>query len=526
MVLPSSPIPPILQDRLDAVHLNPTASHSWHHLIALIRKPELAAWGPAVIQAVAALDIKTPSAEDFLRATFLATATGNREYTAHASRLLAELKPVFPDRLAAFLGLEWGRTLKATSTRDEFIRNLQKIGFPHITRLLDQEIALRHGSSWQTRDVKDIRRVAIIAPHIGGEFHTPTCMALEQARILLAQGVEVKIYSAQELMLRDMSYLYGDGSVLLLAQPAQDALKRIAPPGLEISFSGQKYTLAARYGRLLDKLRQWDPDLIYLVGLYSPLASLLHAWRPTIGLSVNSVPPLSRIDVWLSSDKGLDQQWVEQWPKEVPPCLASYHPFRVSGSKRSKPCTRGELGIPDGAQVLITVGFRLADEIHGEWARRMVAFLGQRPQVVWVLLGGKGKRPPALEGLSAAQLLLVPTRNDVDAVLQQCDIFVNPPRMGGGFSVAEAMTAGLPVLTHGGSDGGDKLGNGAVASDEEYFAELAALLDDDAYRRAKGAAMKQSFASRLDLAASGPSLLRAGRAALENFRQRRIKAAS
>jgi glycosyltransferase involved in cell wall biosynthesis len=93
------------------------------------------------------------------------------------------------------------------------------------------------------------------------------------------------------------------------------------------------------------------------------------------------------------------------------------------------------------------------------------------------------------------------------AVLSVCDIYVNPPRMGGGFSVAEAMAAKLPVLAFGGSDGGDKVGALALADSGAYMERLAALTENSALRSEMGHALHARFVERFDLEASGPSLI-------------------
>jgi glycosyltransferase involved in cell wall biosynthesis len=159
--------------------------------------------------------------------------------------------------------------------------------------------------------------------------------------------------------------------------------------------------------------------------------------------------------------------------------------------------------------VWITAGFRLEQEVGGPWAARMIEALNRHPGAVWLLVGGKGQMPKALQQSPPGKVRALATRPDMAAVLSVCDIYVNPPRMGGGFSVAEAMAARLPVLAFAGSDGGDKVGEWALPGIDAYMERLAALTENSALRSEMGEALCARFIERFDLEASGPSLISA-----------------
>jgi len=97
---------------------------------------------------------------------------------------------------------------------------------------------------------------------------------------------------------------------------------------------------------------------------------------------------------------------------------------------------------------------------------------------------------------------------------------VNPPRVGGGLSVAEAMAASVPVVSLADGDGGSKLGPLAAPEPETYFAQLRQLVTDAGARAEAGAAARARFVTILDVGASGPSLLAACASAIERFAAR------
>ncbi len=147
----------------------------------------------------------------------------------------------------------------------------------------------------------------------------------------------------------------------------------------------------------------------------------------------------------------------------------------------------------------------------------MLTLLLLHPQVVWMLVGGNGGLPAALAAAPAPQLRLVGHQSDLRSLMRCADVYVNPARIGGGFSVAEAMAEGLPTLTLADSDGGDKLGPFAAEDMDGYFAQLEALLADGSLRTQRGAQLRQRFQEVLDIERSGPSLLMACELARQRF---------
>lgn len=354
--------------------------------------------------------------------------------------------------------------------------------------------------------------MAIVVPYIGHRFHTPSMMAVMQCVVLARQGLQVQVFSAQELQPPDAALYRGDGRELVLPQLDAQAWANILPRGVGMTISDQRFSLAGRWRNLLPKVAAFDPDVVLLVGLYSPLAAALYEVRPSLGISVNTVAPIAPLDVWLSSDQNPARR--EVWGGSFAPPQPVFHPYRVLRAKTGARLPRAALGLDDADLVWITAGFRLEHEIRGEWADRMLDLMSRHPRVIWLLAGGEGKLPAALRKTPAGRVRALPTRDDLPAVFRCADVYVNPPRMGGGFSVAEAMAEGLPVTTFAGSDGGDKLGERALRDMDAYFAQLEALTESPELRRETGQALRQRFAERFDLEASGPALLAACRQAI------------
>jgi len=507
-----------LSDALDQVIANPTASHCWHSLANLYGEAD----HDLRTQVQQHLKQRTPTEglAGFLRATFLFSVIGDPAYIAEAAQLVQSIAPLDPSRLAAFVALEWWNAVQEARDRPSFIRALRHARLPEIIKQLGQHLSLNNPTRPVARDINRVTKIALIAPYISNTHHTPTSMAINQARLLIEQGLDVHLFACQESSVPQMAHYFGHGQTIQIQPPNADELTSQIPLKLAATLSDERFSLMRRWHDMLEMIKRFDPDVVLLVGLFSPLVAPLYTTRPIVGLSVHSVPPIAPLDVWLTAHKELDQQSSQVWGPDLPDAWGFYHPYRIALKPTGVPLTRNDLGLPEHACVFVTAGYRLKDEINGDWAAQMTALLKQHPTAVWLLVGGSGTLPPALNDIPQQQLYIVPNHPDLRSVYRCCDIYLNPPRMGGGFSVAEAMAESLPVVSYANSDGGHKVGAAAVNSADDYFALLLSLMKDADLRHRTGVALQAHFTNTLDLTQSGPSLVAACDLAVERYRQR------
>lgn len=516
----------LLEDALEQVLRNPTAAHCWHRL-----RPYYLLATAAQRQQVSAILAQRTGPEpliSFLRATFLAKDAGDMTFRNEAAGALLAMPLIDPDRIAAHLAIAWFDVLSRERGRAEFMTAMRAAGFPALLRRSGACLSAEGVAGPAPRAVGRVGRVAIVAPHMSAYSHAPTSLALAHGALLREQGVAVELFSAQELAIASMAQLLGCGSATTLTPPDPAGWQANLPQELTIQLADERLSLVRRWRSVAEALSRFDPDLILFVGLYSPLLEVLYPSRPVLALSIQSVAPLVPADVRLAADPAQTLAAGAAWLPEFPCPEPWYYPYRVPPNAPQPALSRAELGLPGQALVMVSVGYRLRDEVSGDWAARMVALLSARPGVIWLLVGCGEPLPPALLALPAGQARALPHQANVGGVLACCDLYLNPPRMGGGISVAQAMAAGLPVLSFDGSDGGDKVGPYAIAEDdsERYFSTLAHWLDDAGARAASGAAMRALFREKLDLTQAGDSLMGACAAAVARFQRRTTPASS
>jgi hypothetical protein len=506
----------MLSDALDRTAVNPTGSHCWLNLIAQTRAVTEAT---LLEQAIVAVKARIPDEglAGFYRSLYLDLASGDFRHLGRAAALLTTLAPRDQDRLVSFFRFGWQRALLYAKDRPSFIRLLHVMGLPALAPLIGYPAA---PASRGARPSGALARVALVAPELLSPRHPPTRMLLEQAEVLIQNGIAVSLFACQESMGPDFAHLLGQGAGGAILDTDIDEWMARAPAGTGLSIASPRFSLMRRWYEMLPQIEAAQPDLVLVVGLHSGLIANLYARYPVLGLATNSMAPLVPTDVWLTAQPALDGVEGDYWRTGQPASRAWYHPFRARRRDCGAAVARSSLSIPDDAVLMISVGNMLAEQIDPAWAERMGAILAAHPQLHWLLLGGAGQLPPALAPHALGRVHCIAHSNNAMALMAMSDIYLQPPVMGGGLSVSEAMSLGLPVLSLADCDGGDKLGPAAAADAAHYFALLERWIADPAARASAGAALRQHFAQHIDLDASGPSLLGACRLAQQRYLRR------
>lgn len=504
-----------LSDALDQVLANPTAAHAWHHLAAYFQCCDSAL--QAQIVQVLHEHIDDQGVAVFMRATFCASLLHDAKYFKVAANALLQLQPLHFDRAIAFLGVAWARMLANCKGKQEFVATMQTLACPELMNLMAKRLAAASNTHFLARPINAVKKVALIGSHLGVLGHAPTRLFLQHAAVLMDEDVELRAFSCQEMQIPHMSELFGNGEFFNLTDGETEQWATLLPKPLNLHLSNPKLGVLRRYADMLAPLSEFDPDLIFFIGMYSPLVEYLYQQRPVVALAVHAIAPIVSCDTWLCAD--MAQANASDWGSKITQGKASHYSQRISLPAYAA-MNRLEMGVDPDALVLVCVGYRLPQEIHGEWAQRMCQFLLDHRGVMLLLVGGEAQLPDALQSVDAAQLLLLPHQENVSGILDCCDIYVNPVRMGGGFSVLEAMASCMPVVALAGSDGGNKLGEHAAQDLDGYFAQLETLSQDASLRHQMGHALRAKFYEEYDLGQAGPRLLEIFEQARQNFTAR------
>lgn len=144
--------------------------------------------------------------------------------------------------------------------------------------------------------------------------------------------------------------------------------------------------------------------------------------------------------------------------------------------------TRKALDIPEDKFVMVLIGWRLTYEVNQEFINMIDEVL--KKGAMLMIIGKMDTyesicRRDSIFGQSAVYL---EEQEDVLAILDLCDLYVNPKRTGGGTSVIEAMYKGCPAITL--NSGDVALGAGpdfCVNTYEEMQKQIIRYMEDREY---------------------------------------------
>lgn len=203
---------------------------------------------------------------------------------------------------------------------------------------------------------------------------------------------------------------------------------------------------------------------------------------PTVMFTCGDDPPPQYADVyWYFHEP---EHMARVWRRRgAPESFLRNYVHTISGpfydQGKPAPKTRAEVGLPDEAFVIATVGNRLGVDLDEAFVTGMEMILRERPNCVWLVVG---PLPEPL--LDACQQILgdqfrhIHQDLELARLMTTVDVFANPFRNGGGNSAMIALTAGALVLTTNDGDVASMAPPEHRAVDaDDYFARLAQLID-------------------------------------------------
>lgn len=505
----------LLIDTLNQVISDPLGRHSWRRLLAQLIQIDNIDMHSQIAQRIFN-EIDQHGLAGFYSAIFLGHVFNIKSEIIRAGKILKELRPIHLDRIMSYINYEWGSIVAQAKNGTEFKIMMDAANIPELMRIANSLIQEKVQTHFSHEPSHQIKRIAIYAPQLSDDKHPPTTLVFEYARLLQLLDFEVKIFSCQEQSVPDIQeYLSNDGHLKISPYDPRVTTQFTFRSPIEIVRAQEQFSLHFRAQGILQMINRFEPDLCFFIGHQSIILQSLHQHYPVLGLNISSIAPEGNLDLWLSAE-------TESKNKSGPiQSQAYFHPFRTIKKKVSADITREQLQLSSNNVVLVTVGARLQKEIGGEWAKTMQDICARFPQVVWLLIGADGELPAALRAENANNIRAMPHQKNLKGIYRCCDIYVNPPRLGGGFSVAEAMAEGISSLAFVDTDGGKKLGALAAQNSDDYFSELIELISNPQARGIKAAQMVEIFESTINLENSLPSLSRAIQLTRDKFIQRK-----
>ncbi len=279
--------------------------------------------------------------------------------------------------------------------------------------------------------------------------HSPTKTALERIYTLSKQYKNVTVINAREQYtgIGDISiYKYLQGTIVdeyngAIKMKYKDIAFTLLQPENEMPENSVLY-------ELLLYIRELKPYIAFVIGDGCILGDLCSNIVPTVSIPVT----ISKLTVKPHEFTAIGRKLTDEDRKTIieeggsaDSVIESVFTFELKEQKTK--LTKKALGLPEDKFLIFTAGIRLDADISDEFITAMEKLYDRNIHMVFAgyfdEYGNICRRHPGLREHST----FVGYQDDILALTEIIDLYVNPKRVGGGFSIIEAFYHKKPGVT-------------------------------------------------------------------------------
>lgn len=237
------------------------------------------------------------------------------------------------------------------------------------------------------------------------------------------------------------------------------------------------------YKKFFDIIYEWNPLFVFNMGLINPIGDFAARFTTAAAMSMTTECPISEADILIrigrNSDdiesiyiKNLSKNQKQLFLDEKIPIIVE------EGEERTY--TYSELALPQKSFLIAVVGNRLDEEIDDEFVNVMKRIINKTDNAAFVIIGDykNAENLQRMEGMKG-RIYYLGYQNHLTAVYKLLHLYINPKRLGGGFSSVMALKAGLPVITLPECDVAYNVGEAFVVKDYDEMINLTVKYAED-----------------------------------------------
>ena len=283
--------------------------------------------------------------------------------------------------------------------------------------------------------------VVVFTIQLLGERHAPTKTTLERCKTLLSMGKKVVLVNTTEQynnIGEIIDYNTATGSVLTEYYAYNHwTINDIQIPFFQLH---EDCTIEDRIDNVLSILHEYKPYYILAIGTGSMLADLMSNVIPCFSMSlVFSTLPHS-VNTYKILGRNMTADEKQAYSSNN--IIESRFTFELTPQKTH--FTRTQFNLPEDAFLITIIGIRLDFEIDEDLLCILNNVCQKGCHIVFAGIfntyTSKTEDYPDLKKHST----FIGYCEDILALMEICDLYVNPKRLGGGFSVIEAFEKGRP----------------------------------------------------------------------------------
>lgn len=260
------------------------------------------------------------------------------------------------------------------------------------------------------------------------------------ANALCDQGKEVKVFVIPYAQKKSFGFLsVADGIFCDRTKQYMQANREVFDHRVKIEFI-EEQEISSMLGTAVDKIMAFEPScIIDITDQLCPVSCILYKYYPILYYAVRQCTMGTYFE---KTTVG-----VFDYNEEVSLQKVTV-PYLYINKKEMYNYNRSErLDVPENSFVVVTVGERLSSEVDPPLVEKMATLLKEKERMYWVLVGDDAvsKNLAGLDEQVHKKIRIYTYEEDLAALYKLCDVFVNPDRAGGGFSMMFAMQQGVAM---------------------------------------------------------------------------------
>jgi glycosyltransferase involved in cell wall biosynthesis len=308
------------------------------------------------------------------------------------------------------------------------------------------------------RQERNDNKILVTCTQLLGVKHGPTRNALDYCYTLQKKlGKEVFLFVAAETPTTEMAEYESCGIEYRYFNHCDDYEGYFTLDYLDEQIHGYQCKINDdKRDNIIDiiiKIYQWKPYLVYHIGTENLIVDLCGTFVDEVCVPTANEYPISEAKYHVVT-RGIEERdepvlkFLEERNQKV---IESLFVYKLE--EPIKKYSKNEFGISENAYVIVIVGARLDQEIKEPFISIMKTILKLDPRICFAFIGNFKKfeeRQRCFEEKN--RLIYLGFQDDLRGVLNIAELYLNPPRKGGGTSAAEALMEGVPVITLGKCD--------------------------------------------------------------------------
>lgn len=302
--------------------------------------------------------------------------------------------------------------------------------------------------------IKGENKLIILTDSLQATTYSGTKFVLELAKIIKNKiGFDITIccednfFGIQEenLLLFDFNKNNVESSEIW----KEDCVEYLNEENINFYYSDVNKAKKDRVKSILLHIKEVKPKLIITTSVYSNSINIFQNYVPTVYFSLGGLNFVNNFDLQVFPH-------LEDVIKEIERMGIKYEKnklieFNYNGNFKESDSIfdRESLGFSENEFIMITVGIWLKNELFQEYVDMICGFIRKYPNSKWIIVGEENI--PTIDKVHSdlidKNIFKIKRTDKLGAIYKICDIYLNPPRKGGGFSIAEAIINGVYVLS-------------------------------------------------------------------------------